>query len=99
MARATRLPHTRSDDGTTRRSPPGSAASTARGSPPCGPAMGADHGSAMALMRSSAFWPNGHARPSNGGSGARLDFTVIAPDVTLASRIAQLNKVLGEPLL
>ena len=33
------------------------------------------------------------------GSGARLDFTVIGPDVNLASRIAQLNKVLGEPLL
>src|SRR3954471_6970837 len=64
MARATRLPHTRSDDGTTRRSPPGSAGSTATGSPPCGPAMGADHGSAMALTRSSAFWPNGPARPS-----------------------------------
>ena len=54
MARATRLPPTRSDDGTPRRSPPGSAASTATGSPPCGPAMGADHGSAMALMRSRA---------------------------------------------
>src|SRR3954447_6059965 len=56
MARATRLPPTRSDDGTTRRSPPGSAASTARGSPPCGPAMGADHGSAMGLMRSTCLW-------------------------------------------
>jgi len=33
------------------------------------------------------------------GSGVRLDFTVIGPDVNLASRIAQLNKVLGEPLL
>ena len=33
------------------------------------------------------------------GSGARLDFTVIGPDINLASRIAQLNKVLGEPLL
>src|SRR4051812_11298948 len=99
MARAPGRPPTRSDDGTPRRSRPGSAASTARGSRPCGPAMGAHHGSAMALMRSSAFWPNGHARPSNVGSGARLDFTVIGPDVNLASRIAQLNKVLGEPLL
>src|SRR3954451_16173036 len=26
---------------------------------PCGPAMGADHGSAMGLTRSNAFWPNG----------------------------------------
>ena len=33
------------------------------------------------------------------GSGGRLDFTVIGPDVNLASRIAELNKVLGEPLL
>src|SRR4051812_4116387 len=57
MAQPTRRQPTRSDDGTTRRSPPGSAASTATGSPPCGPAMGADHGSAMALMRSSASWP------------------------------------------
>src|SRR5687768_18422746 len=40
MARATRLPPTRSDDGTPRPSPPGSAASTATGSPPCGRAMG-----------------------------------------------------------
>ena len=61
-----------SDDGTTRRSPPGSAASTATGSPPCGPAMGADHGSAMALMRSSAFWPNGPARPSASRTARRL---------------------------
>ena len=28
-----------------------------------------------------------------------MDFTVIGPDVNLASRIAQLNKVLGEPVL
>ena len=36
---------------------------------------------------------------SHVGSGVRLDFTVIGPDVNLASRIAQLNKVLGERLL
>src|SRR4051794_36964967 len=54
MAQAIRRPPTRSDDGTMRPSPPGSAASTATGSPPCGLAMGADHGSAMALRRSSA---------------------------------------------
>src|SRR3954447_25202682 len=68
MARATRLPLTRSDDGTPRPSRPGSAASTARGSPPCGPAMGADHGSTMALTRSNASWPNGPARPSAAGA-------------------------------
>jgi adenylate cyclase len=42
---------------------------------------------------------HGEAAYGNVGSGARLDFTVIGPDVNLASRIARLNKVLGEPLL
>ena len=42
---------------------------------------------------------HGEAAYGNVGSGARLDFTVIGPDVNVASRIAQLNKVLGEPLL
>jgi adenylate cyclase len=42
---------------------------------------------------------HGEAAYGNVGSGARLDFTVIGPDVNLASRIAQMNKVLGEPLL
>ena len=43
--------------------------------------------------------PHGEAAYGNVGSGVRLDFTVIGPDVNLASRIAQLNKALGEPLL
>ena len=42
---------------------------------------------------------HGEAAYGNVGSGARLDFTVIGRDVNLASRIAQLNKTLGEPLL
>jgi adenylate cyclase len=42
---------------------------------------------------------HGEAAYGNVGSGARLDFTVIGPDVNLASRIAQLNKTLGAPLL
>ena len=42
---------------------------------------------------------HGEAAYGNVGSGSRLDFTVIGPDVNLASRIAQMNKVLGEPLL
>jgi adenylate cyclase len=42
---------------------------------------------------------HGEAAYGNVGSGARLDFTVIGPDVNLASRIATMNKVLGEPLL
>src|SRR4051812_6736199 len=41
----------------------------------------------------------GEAAYGNVGSGVRVDFTVIGRDVNLASRIAQLNKVLGEPLL
>ncbi len=42
---------------------------------------------------------HGEAAYGNVGSGSRLDFTVIGPDVNLASRIASMNKVLGEPLL
>ncbi|HEY0570409.1 MAG TPA: adenylate/guanylate cyclase domain-containing protein, partial [Enterovirga sp.] len=42
---------------------------------------------------------HGEAAYGNVGSGTRLDFTVIGRDVNLASRIAQMNKALGEPLL
>ncbi|GJE19128.1 hypothetical protein AIGOOFII_3868 [Methylobacterium marchantiae] len=42
---------------------------------------------------------HGEAAYGNVGSGARLDFTVIGRDVNLASRLARLNKTLGEPLL
>ncbi len=35
----------------------------------------------------------------NVGSGARLDFTVVGKDVNLASRVAELNRATGEPLL
>jgi adenylate cyclase len=42
---------------------------------------------------------HGDAAYGNVGSGVRLDFTVIGRDVNLASRIAQMNKELGEPLL
>jgi len=42
---------------------------------------------------------HGEAAYGNVGSGARLDFTVIGPDVNLASRIADLNRTLDEPIL
>lgn len=42
---------------------------------------------------------HGEAAYGNVGSGLRLDFTVVGRDVNLASRIARLNKVLGERLL
>lgn len=42
---------------------------------------------------------HGEAAYGNVGSGGRLDFTVIGRDVNLASRIAHLNKILGEPVL
>ena len=41
----------------------------------------------------------GEAAYGNVGSGVRLDFTVIGRDVNLASRIAGMNRTLGEPLL
>jgi transposase-like protein len=46
------------------------AASTATGAPLCGRGMGVDHGSAMGLTRSNAFWPNGPA-PRNASRTAR----------------------------
>lgn len=42
---------------------------------------------------------HGEAAYGNVGSGSRLDFTVIGPDVNLASRLARMNRELHEPLL
>lgn len=42
---------------------------------------------------------HGEAAYGNVGSGMRLDFTVVGRDINLASRLARLNKQLGEPLL
>lgn len=50
-------------------------------------------------IRAGIALHHGEAAYGNVGSGNRLDFTVIGRDVNLASRIAQLNKALGEPLL
>ena len=41
----------------------------------------------------------GEAAYGNVGSGVRLDFTVIGRDVGLTSRIANLNRPLGQPVL
>ena len=50
-------------------------------------------------VRAGIALHHGEAAYGNVGSGARLDFTVIGRDVNLASRIAELNRRLGEPLL
>ena len=42
---------------------------------------------------------HGEAAYGNVGSGSRLDFTVIGRDVNLASRLARLNRTLGQELL
>jgi adenylate cyclase len=42
---------------------------------------------------------HGRAAYGNVGSGTRLDFTVVGADVNIASRLATLNRPLGEPLL
>ncbi|MGV6871449.1 adenylate/guanylate cyclase domain-containing protein [Pseudochelatococcus sp. B33] len=52
-----------------------------------------------APIRAGIALHHGEAAYGNVGSGARLDFTVVGRDVNLTSRLAQLNKVLGEPLL
>src|SRR3954469_8398238 len=76
MARATRRLPTRSDDGTPRPSRPGSAASTATGSRPCGRAMGGARGSALGLTASKP--PGGH------GGGARIRYGADAQQRILA---------------
>ena len=50
-------------------------------------------------MRAGIALHYGEAAYGNVGSGTRLDFTVIGRDVSLASRIADLNRTLDEPLL
>jgi adenylate cyclase len=50
-------------------------------------------------MRAGIALHYGEAAYGNIGSGARLDFTVIGRDVSLASRVAELNRTLDEPLL
>ncbi|MFD2252390.1 adenylate cyclase [Pseudochelatococcus lubricantis] len=52
-----------------------------------------------ATIRAGIALHHGEAAYGNVGSGARLDFTVVGRDVNLTSRLAQLNKVLDEPLL
>lgn len=61
-------------------------------------ALNARHGAAEPIRAGIALH-HGEAAYGNVGSGARLDFTVVGRDVNLTSRLAQLNKVLDEPLL
>lgn len=58
----------------------------------------ADHPEDMP-MRVGIALHYGEAAYGNVGSGVRLDFTVIGRDVSLASRIANMNRPLDEPLL
>jgi adenylate cyclase len=51
------------------------------------------------VLRAEIALHFGEAAYGNIGSGSRLDFTVIGKDVGLASRIADLNRILNEPLL
>jgi adenylate cyclase len=50
-------------------------------------------------MRAGLALHYGEAAYGNIGSGTRLDFTVIGRDVSLASRVADMNRTLDEPLL
>jgi adenylate cyclase len=50
-------------------------------------------------MRAGIALHYGEAAYGNVGSGTRLDFTVIGRDVSLASRVADMNRTLDEPLL
>ncbi|MFI5016239.1 MAG: adenylate/guanylate cyclase domain-containing protein [Hyphomicrobiales bacterium] len=50
-------------------------------------------------MRAGIALHYGEAAYGNIGSGTRLDFTVIGRDVSLASRVADMNRTLDEPLL
>jgi adenylate cyclase len=50
-------------------------------------------------MRAGMALHYGEAAYGNVGSGTRLDFTVIGRDVSLASRVADMNRTLDEPLL
>jgi adenylate cyclase len=50
-------------------------------------------------MRAGMALHYGEAAYGNVGSGTRLDFTVIGRDVSLASRVAEMNRTLDEPLL
>jgi adenylate cyclase len=53
----------------------------------------------LPVLRAGVALHFGEAAYGNIGSGSRLDFTVIGRDVGLASRIADLNRILDEPLL
>src|SRR4051794_24852608 len=72
MAQPTRRQPTKSDDGTPRRSRPGSVASTVTGSRPCGRDTEVARGSAMAVTGSNASWPDGRGPQSANRTARRL---------------------------
>lgn len=57
------------------------------------------YGSLPAPLEAGIALHYGEAAYGNVGSGERLDFTVIGPDVNIANRMSRLNAPLGQSIL